>query len=214
MPVDFELYLITDRRQCGNRELVACVKEALEGGVRAVQLREKDLSARERYALAQELRALTTSFGALLFINNDAALARIVKADGVHLPHDGLEPDVCRTVLEPGMLIGASTHSIAEAEEAVGKGADFITFGPVYQTPSKAQYGPPVGVDSLRKVCQEIKVPVFGLGGISSSRIEEVLSAGGAGIALISAILASPNIKDAASELTGRLQSRHQAKVK
>jgi len=212
LPVDFSLYLITDRRQCESRGLVSAVTEALRGGVRAVQLREKDLSTRERYRLAEELRAVTSDFNALLLINGDAALARAVKADGVHLPQDGLPVHACRRVLGPHMLIGVSTHSLAEAKDAEVRGADFITFGPVYHTPSKAQYGAPVGIDSLRSVCRITKLPVFGLGGISCSQIEEVMAAGAGGVALISAILAAQNIEEAASEFTRRLQHRIQAK--
>jgi thiamine-phosphate pyrophosphorylase len=210
LQVDFNLYLISDRRQCKDKNLLACVEQALRAGVRAVQLREKDLSTRERYELAKPLRSLTSAFGAALIINGDAALARAVGADGVHLPQDGLPADVCRSALSPGMLIAVSTHSMQQAKDAEAKGADFITFGPVYSTPSKAQYGPPVGVDTLRSVCREIRIPVFGLGGISESRIEMVLSAGAAGVALISAILAAPDIEGAASDFVARLRQADQ----
>jgi thiamine-phosphate pyrophosphorylase len=108
------------------------------------------------------------------------------------------------------MLIAVSTHSMQQAKDAEARGADFITFGPVYSTPSKAQYGPPVGVDALRAVCREIRIPVFGLGGISESLVETVLSAGAAGIALISAILAAPDIERAASDFVARVQKTSQ----
>lgn len=207
MPVDFNLYLITDRTQCKG-DLVACVEEALEGGVRAIQLREKDLSTRERYALAKKLRTLTSTFGAALIINGDAALARAVGADGVHLPVDGLPVDVCRKILAPGMLLGVSTHDMEQAREAEAKGADFITFGPVYDTRSKAKYGAAAGLEALQSVCRESGIPVFGLGGITSARVDDILNAGAAGIALISAILAAPDVKKAASEFSRRLQSQ------
>ncbi len=204
--VEFDLYLITDRNQCGGGDLVSGVERALRGGVRAVQLREKDLSTRERFELGTELRRLTSEFQAKLFVNGNASLARAIGADGVHLPQDGLPADVCRKVLGPGMLIGVSTHSVAEAMEAAEKGADFITYGPVYHTPSKARYGPPVGVESLRTVCGTVRLPVFPLGGIGASEIEEVVSAGAAGIGMISSVLSAPDVEAAASEIVKRLR--------
>lgn len=201
LQVDFRLYLITDRIQCEPEGLLPRVEAALRGGVDAVQLRDKDLTTRERYEIGMKLREMTSRFGARLFVNNDAALARAIRADGVHLPQDGLPADVCRTVLEPHMLIGVSTHSLAEALDAEARCADFITFGPVYHTPSKAQYGCPVGLDALREVCARIKLPVYALGGVKKSNIEEVISAGAAGIAMISAILAAAEPERAAAEI-------------
>ena len=204
--IDFQLYVITDRHQCEGGDVVACVERSMRGGVRAVQLRDKDLSTRERYELGLRLRQLTAEYGARLFVNGDAALALALGADGVHLPHDGLPADVCRTVLEPGMLVGVSTHSVSEARDAEDRGADFITYGPVFHTPSKAKYGAPVGLDSLRSVCTEVRVPVFALGGVKASNAKEVLSAGAAGVAMISAVLAGPDVEAAASEIVKCLQ--------
>jgi thiamine-phosphate pyrophosphorylase len=206
LPVDFDLYLITDRHQCGEHGLLTRVEQALQGGVKAVQLREKDLPTRERYELARELRTLTSDFNAMAFINGDAALALAVGADGVHLPQNGLPIDACRRILEPHMLIGVSTHSLEEARNAERNGADFITFGPVYQTSSKKQYGSPVGIELLRSACQVVQVPVFGVGGISAAYIKEVISAGAAGIAVISAILSASDVKDAASQMIAYLR--------
>lgn len=205
-PVDFDVYLITDRHRCGRGDLLGCVEQALAGGVRGVQLREKDLSTRERFELGTELRRLTDAFHAALFVNGDAALALALRADGVHLPQDGMPADVCRRLLTPEMLLGVSTHSLSEAREAQRMGADFITFGPVYETPSKANYGPPVGVEALRAVCTEIELPVFALGGVKTSHLDEILSAGAAGVAMISAVLAAADVKRAASDFVNRLR--------
>jgi thiamine-phosphate pyrophosphorylase len=203
--VDFDFYLITDRTQCGGEDLVARVERALKGGVRAVQMREKDLTTRERFELGRRLRDVTIALEAKFFVNGDAALALALDADGVHLPQDSLPADVCRSVVGPDMLIGVSTHSRSEAAEAEEMGADFITFGPTYYTPSKAQYGEPVGVDSLRQVCAKVGLPVFALGGVGSSNIEQVVSAGAAGAAMISAVLAAPDPEAAASRISGAL---------
>jgi thiamine-phosphate pyrophosphorylase len=204
--VDFDLYLITDRNQCGGEDLVRRVQRALRGGVRAVQLRDKDMSTRERYEVGQRLRAVTSDFGAKLFVNGDAALALALDADGVHLPQDGLPADVCRGLLGPDKLIGVSTHSMAEVVESEEKGADFVTFGPVYYTPSKAQYGEPVGVDALQLACAKVDLPVFALGGVGSPNIEEVVSAGASGAAMISAVLAASDPEATASEVAEALR--------
>jgi thiamine-phosphate pyrophosphorylase len=185
-----------------------CVEQALRGGVRAVQMREKELSTRERFELGMRLRQTTNGFGARLFVNGDAALALAIGADGVHLPQDGLPADVCRRLVGPEMLIGVSTHTMEEALEAEEKGADFMTYGPVYYTPSKAQYGEPVGIESLRAVCGTVRLPVFALGGIKTDNVVDVLSAGAAGIAMISAILGESDIEQAASQLVGKLQAK------
>ena len=207
--VDFDLYVITDRRQCD--DLVVSVEKALRGGARAIQLRDKDLSTRERFELGEKLRAVTSEFGARLIVNGDSALALALGVDGVHLPQDGLPADVARGLLGPDKLIGVSTHSHAEAADAVERGADFITFGPVYHTPSKARYGAPVGVDKLRTICADVGVPVFALGGVSPERIEEIVFAGAAGVAMISAVLAVSDPEAAASGIVETLRKARPA---
>ena len=199
--VDFDVYLISDRHQCRDEDLFCRVERALCGGVRAVQFREKDLSTRERFELGVALRGITSEFGAKLFVNGDAALARAIRADGVHLPVEGLPVDVCRKVLGPEMFIGVSTHSIDEAKEAKSNGADFVTYGPVFYTQSKAMYGSPVGLESLRTICAKIGLPVFALGGVGSDNIEDVISAGARGVAMISAILAADDVRSAAAQI-------------
>jgi thiamine-phosphate pyrophosphorylase len=199
--VDFDLYLITDRHQCRGRDVVSCVEQALRGGVRAVQLRDKDMPTDQRYELGLALQRLTSEFDAKLLVNGDAALALAIGADGVHLPQDGLAADVCRSVAGPDALIGVSTHSIEEAREAAAAGADFITCGPAYFTPSKAKYGPPIGLDGFRAVCASVDVPVFALGGVNASNVNEVLAAGAAGVAMISGILGAADIESTAAEI-------------
>jgi thiamine-phosphate pyrophosphorylase len=149
--------------------------------------------------LAAELRQLTRRHGARLLINDHVELAQEVRADGVHLGSHSRPTDVVRHLVGPDLLIGVSTHSIADIHRAIAQGADFVTFGPVYATPSKAAFGPPQGVQSLEKACRTSSLPVFALGGITPSRAVEVTEAGAAGIALISAILASPSPRSAAA---------------
>jgi thiamine-phosphate pyrophosphorylase len=207
MPVDFDLYLITDRRQVpAGRTLVETLRAALEGGVRAVQLREKDLPAAELLPLAQELRGLTARHGARLLVNDRLDVALAVGADGVHLGGHSLPVAVARRILGPEKLIGVSTHHPEEVPAAARDGADFVTIGPVWFTPSKAAYAEPVGLEQLRAACAA-DLPVFALGGVTGDRLPAILAAGAAGAALVSAILAAPDAAAATTTLLARLRA-------
>ncbi len=201
------VYLVTDRHRVGSLSLAEAVEEALAGGVRAVQLREKDLTTRDLLAVALDLRARTTRHGALLLINDRPDVALACGADGVHLPTHGFPVADARAILGPQSVIGVSTHSAAEAADAARQGADFVVFGPVYATPSKEPYGPPRGLDELETAVREASVPVVALGGIDASRVPEVRTRGAAGIALIRAILAAPSVRSAAARLVAAMQN-------
>ena len=198
MAVDFRLYLITDRK-VATKPLPEAVRQALEGGVRCVQLREKDLPIRELLALAQELRSITREFGAKLIINDRVDVAVAVEADGVHLGTKSMPPQGARKIVRKSMLIGVSTHLLDEAKAAQDGGADFITFGPIFDTPSKAQYGLPVGVKSIRCIKNEVSIPIYAIGGIKSGNILQAMSAGADGIAVISAIMTADDIRKTAA---------------
>ena len=175
LPIDFNLYLITDRHQVPARQtLPAVIEAALQGGVQAVQLREKDLSAAELLPLARELRTLTRQYGARLLINDKIDLALAVGADGIHLGGHSQATAVVRQNIGTSMLIGVSTHSSNEIQTACQQGADFVTFGPVYATPSKAVYGAPQGLQALTEACMKSPLPVFALGGITAEKAFEV----------------------------------------
>jgi thiamine-phosphate pyrophosphorylase len=193
--IGFDIYLITDRNGCAGRDLLTVVGKALEGGIRAVQLREKDLPARDLYNLASEMRELTGRFGARLFINDRIDIAMTVDADGVHLGESGIPADLARKLLGKEKLIGVSCHSLESALSARKRGADFITCGPVFHTPSKAAYGEPIGLPRLAEVASSINIPVFAIGGIKRGNIGEVMAAGAKGIALISAVIAAADPK-------------------
>ena len=205
--IDFNFYLITDRLQTRDRDLLQVVEQALKGGVRAVQVREKDLSSRELYELAYELRKLTARYDARLLINDRADIALAVDADGVHLGEKSLPIHRARKVLGERMLIGVSCHNQISAITAQEKGADFITYGPVYYTPSKAVYGKPVGLERLQEVVELIQIPIFALGGINAGNAHEVIAGGASGIAAVSAILKADNPREAATELIALLPS-------
>jgi len=198
-PIDFTLYLITDRHQLpAGRTLLETVEAALQGGVRAVQLREKDLAAAELFPLAEALRHLTRRFGARLLINDRVDVAQAVAADGVHLGGHSLPAAVARRLLGPHSLLGVSTHHPAEIAAAAAQGVDFVTYGPVFATPSKLAYGSPLGLESLRLACQNSPLPVFALGGIKPCHLADLSAAGAAGVAVISALIATPDPRSAA----------------
>jgi thiamine-phosphate pyrophosphorylase len=203
--VDFKLYLITDRRQTQGRALSAVVEQALRGGVRAVQLREKDLSTNELYPLADEFRRITSLYGAKLLINERADIARDVHADGVHLPESGISVETARKIIGPERLIGVSCHSLDSAKSAQRSGADFITFGPVFFTPSKAVYGKHLGLERLAETASVLNIPVFGLGGINESNMLQAMAAGTYGIALISAIMTAEQPQAATADMLKNL---------
>lgn len=203
VPIDFQLYCITDRQQTAGRPLLDVVRAALNGGVRAVQLREKDLQGGELYGLAAQLRDITTRYQARLLINDRIDVALAVDADGIQLGQTSFPVSTARELLGPDKLIGVSTHSVNEISAATG--ADFIVFGPVYFTPSKAAYGEPQGLERLRRAVRHSSAPVFAIGGIKEEHIAEVQAAGAHGIALISALSAAPDPSQAAKALLARL---------
>ena len=188
---NFDLYLVTDRNQTGGRDLLWVLERALEGGVRAVQLREKDLGGRELFVLAEKTKRLCERYQANLFVNDRVDVALGVDADGVHLGGDSMPVRAARELLGAEKLIGVSTHSINEASEAEREKADFILFGPVYFTASKAAYGEPQGLGRLKKVVEKISLPVYAIGGVKVGNIAEVKETGVRGIALISAVLSA-----------------------
>jgi thiamine-phosphate pyrophosphorylase len=205
-PLDFKLYLITDRHLLTHHSVPIthnffdAVEEALKGGAQAVQLREKDLEVRELLRMAYVLRELTSGYGAKLFINDRVDVAMAVNADGVHLGGSSMPALAARKAAGEGMLIGVSAHNVTEARKAEEEGADFVTLGPVFATPSKLKYGKPLGLALLMEVSAKISIPVFGIGGIKKEVVKDTLDSGASGIALISAILGSEDIKSNTEE--------------
>lgn len=192
----FSLYLITDRT-AASRPPADVVEECLAVGLRAVQLREKDLEARDLLALADTLRATTQRHGARLVVNDRADVALAAGADGVQRTHASLPVSALRGITPAGFLVGASVHSASEARDAVAQGADFVVFGPIYDTPSKRRYGPPQGLTALETVARAVDRPVLAVGGLTPERVSDVLAAGAAGVAVIGAIYGAARPADA-----------------
>ncbi|MEE9171938.1 MAG: thiamine phosphate synthase [candidate division NC10 bacterium] len=200
-PRTWGLYVITDRTQTLDRSLEEVIDASLHGGARAFQLREKDLEGRELTALAERLLRLIRPAGGRLLINDRIDVTLAVGAAGAHLSRRGFPPAVARRLLGPARLLGVSCHSVAEAEEAQDGGADFILLGPIFFTPSKASYGPPLGLELFRQVRPRIRLPLFAIGGINAANREEVLAAGADGVAVISAVMTAPDVSAAVKAL-------------
>jgi thiamine-phosphate pyrophosphorylase len=204
---DFDLYLVTDRNQTKGRDLLSVLEQALEAGVKAIQLREKDLNARDLFFLAEQTRRLCLNYDAALLINDRIDVALAVDADGVQLSKTSLPLKTARQLLGSDKLIGASTHSLQESYEAERCGADFVLFGPVYFTPSKAAYGVPQGVAALREIVEKISLPIYAIGGVKVQNVEETKKTGIRGVAVISAVMSAEDPKDAAIKLMSHLQT-------
>jgi len=209
--IDFDLYLVTDRNQTAGRSLDLVVREALAGGVKAVQLREKDLSVRELLRLAGTFRSITAEFGARLLINDRVDVCLAVGADGVHLRAGSLPVPAVRKILGPDRLIGRSVHSASEAMEAQRAGADYVILGPIYDTPSKRSMGKPLGLSELRSAADQVSIPVFAIGGIRSDRIREIIQSGVQGVAAISVLLHAPDPRSSAERLLRELKIERSA---
>jgi thiamine-phosphate pyrophosphorylase len=180
--------------------LIDLLDEALSAGVDMIQIRERDLSARELFSLAEQVAGMARKAGAKLLINDRADVAASVNC-GVHLTTRSLAASVVRSAFGEEMLIGVSTHNIEEARMAESGGADFIVFGPVFETESKKAYGLPVGLAALGAVASGLQIPVLALGGIKQSNFQAALDAGAAGVAAISMFTESGDINQLVREI-------------
>jgi thiamine-phosphate pyrophosphorylase len=193
-PVDFRLYLVSDRAQTGGRPLGDLLVQASRAGLPAVQVREQEMPTRELMALTRAIRAALAGGPTRVLINDRVDVALAAGADGVHLRANSLPIGRARTMIGADRLLGVSTHSLEDVRRAQDEGADFVVFGPVYDTPSKRIYGMPQGLGMLAQVCGIARVPVFAIGGVTPGRVADVRRAGAHGVAAISSILSAPDV--------------------
>lgn len=206
-PVNFRLLLVTDRHQTGGRPLPEILHQAILAGLPAIQLRERDLPTGQLLPLLQNIQSITTPRAVSLIVNDRVDLMVALNLDGVHLRSDSLPPPPVRALIGSRRLIGVSTHSTEDVQEANRSGADYVVFGPIFDTPSKRSFGPPLGLALLTEVCRRSSIPVFAIGGITCKRVGDVRRAGAHGVAVIGGLLTRDDIGEAVREFTCALQA-------
>jgi thiamine-phosphate pyrophosphorylase len=199
--MNVDLYVITDETIAGGRSHGEIAQLAIAGGADVVQLRDKDLSCAGLAAIGREIAAITRKAGVVFIVNDRLDVAIVCGADGVHVGQDDLRVSTARQLAPPGFIIGVSVGTVAEAVEAEREGADYLALSPTFSTVSKGDAGPGHGLDRLREIRRAVSIPVVAIGGISRQNVRDVIAAGADGIAVISAVVASPDITAAAREL-------------
>ncbi|ACL16999.1 thiamine phosphate synthase [Methanosphaerula palustris] len=196
----YSLYVVTDPDLSLGRSHAEVAALAVAGGADVIQLRDKSASGRDLFAAAELIRTITTSAGALFIVNDRLDIALASGADGVHLGQDDLPVRAARKVA-PDLIIGVSVGSVEEGRRAVVDGADYVALSPLFSTPSKIDAGAGRGFDLLAALCDDLTVPVLAIGGINASNVSQVIRAGAAGVAVISAVVSQPDISKATSGL-------------
>ena len=193
-------YAILDAEQAGERSPVVLCEALLGAGVRLIQYRDKKASSRELLETSRELAERVRHAGGIFIVNDRADVARAAGADGVHLGQEDLPVELARRVLEPGNLVGFSTHRLEQVVEAEQTSADYIAFGPNFSTQSRAQADPVVGLEGLRAARRATRKPLVAIGGITLERAREVIEAGADSVAVIADLLRAPDIATRARE--------------
>ena len=201
---DCRLYGIIDLGYVERGDAARIVEQMIEGGVDLIQLRGKNKSIDELADLAAELHELSARFSTPLIVNDYAEIAKRVPVEGVHVGQDDDPIEIVRRRAVRDILIGKSTHSMAQARAAQSEGADYIGFGPIFATPTKPDYAP-IGLENVRRVYAEVNLPVFCIGGINVDNLQSVIDAGAKRVVMVSALLKAHNIVDYARCATDML---------
>ena len=198
--IDYTLYLCTDRGLMSTDTIEEAVEAAVRGGCTLVQLREKDCSSREFYETALRVKTITDAFGVPLIINDRVDIALAVDADGVHIGQSDLPAAVVRRILGPDKILGVSTARVDEAVQAEKDGADYLGVGAMYATGTKANTRS-VTMEALAQIREAVKIPIVVIGGIGPKNAAEFRGKGIDGLAVVSSIIAQPDIEAAARNL-------------
>jgi thiamine-phosphate pyrophosphorylase len=201
---DCRLYGIIDLGYVRRGDAARIVEQMIEGGVDLIQLRGKNNSIGELADLAAELHELAAKCSTPLIVNDHAEIARRVPVEGVHVGQDDDPVEIVRQNVDHAILVGKSTHSLAQASAAQGEGADYIGFGPIFATPTKPDYAP-IGLENIRRVHEEVNLPIFCIGGINIDNLQSVIDAGAKRVVMVSALLKAQNIVDYARCATDML---------
>lgn len=198
---ELKLYLVTDRGLAGERAIEDIVKEAVEGGVTMVQLREKDIATRDFIALALRLKDVLKPYGVPLIINDRVDVALASGAEGVHIGQSDMPYAIARKLLGPSKIIGLSVENFEQIEEANSLDVDYIGVSPVFATPTKTDTAEPFGLDGLRKAVRMSVHPTVAIGGMNERTAADVMACGTDGIAVVSAIVCAPDPKESSKNL-------------
>ncbi len=199
------LYAVTDTALIGDRPLVQCVEEAIEGGITLLQLREKDLSQAAMVLRARTVMPLCKEAGIPFIVNDDVRVAQIVGADGVHLGQDDMTCAKARKRMGSDAIIGVTAHTLEQAIAAQEEGADYVGVGAIFPTSTKKNTVP-VGMEGLKSICNALDIPVVAIGGLSLDNIECLRDSGFEGVAVVSALFAVEDIKKQAVALRALLK--------
>ncbi|MCX5819951.1 MAG: thiamine phosphate synthase [Deltaproteobacteria bacterium] len=195
------LYFVTDRGLCGGKPLAEVVLQAVRGGAACVQLREKDVSTRFFVEEALRIKAIMAPFHVPLIINDRLDVALAVGADGVHVGQEDMPYETTRRLMGPKAIIGLSVETWEDVERAGSLDCDYLGVSPVFATPTKTDTKKPWGLVGLAKIRAFSRHPLVGIGGMNAGNAEEVVMAGADGVAVVSAICASPDPFAASREL-------------
>lgn len=200
------LYVVTDRHQTGEDKFLSILEDVIPEQGMMIQVRERDLETRELLRFVEAVHRLAHPFRVPCLINDRVDLVLATGAAGVHLRADSMPTKEARKCLGTGYLIGKSVHSAEEALQGEREGADFVVLGPVYETPSKRQYGPPLGVRVIREAVRRCTIPVYAIGGMTTARVENVITAGAAGVAVVSSIFQAASPREAVATYATQLR--------
>jgi len=206
MPINMDLYLVTDRDLSKGRSLEWVVEKAAKGGVTVVQLREKNIETKEFIEEAKRIQKILEPYKIPLIINDRVDVAMAIGADGVHLGQNDMPYTMARKILGDKAIIGLSVESIEQAEEANQFDVDYIAISPVFTTPTKEELTQELGISGVQKITGLTKHPSVGIGSIKPHNAESIIKAGADGIAVVSAICSAENPEEAASELKTTVQ--------
>ena len=201
-----DLYVITDESVAGGLSYAEIALRAIAGGADVIQLRDKACGPRELCRIGRVIREITRKTGTLFIVNDRLDVALSCSADGIHLGQDDMRAGTARQIAPPGLIIGVSVGTLEEAIRAVQEGADYLALSPVFSTTSKNDAGPGRGLEALREIRRNTSIPVIAIGGVNPGNVNDAIAAGADGIAVISAVVGSPDITAAARDLKEMIQ--------
>ena len=197
---DCKIYLVTDEKACNGKDFYKCIEEAIKGGVKIVQLREKTLSTKDFFIKALKVKEICKNYGALFIINDRLDIAQAVEADGVHLGQSDMPIEKAKEILKNKFLIGVTARNVDEAIKAELEGADYIGSGAIFGTSTKDN-AKKLEIEELKKIINSVKIPVFTIGGINTNNVSMLKNIGLQGVCSVSGILSEKDCKKAVENI-------------